>query len=173
MRLLILLEDEKYLSVVESIKLNSLVEHEVSNIDFNITNPILRAEAVLFLGGDQAYQEFKEQYTQLLADKLIFTTAAFADKSRFEVELYIANGVVVCKIPLVSNEISSVIIEVTNNIFEGSLKPLISSEEKYCADLNSLKQLDLALKKVSSDSLEVLPQQIIQQVIDTFTIKNT
>lgn len=173
MNLLILLEDEKYLPIVGQLKLNSLAEVEVSNIDFNITNPIKRAEAILFLGDNQSYQLFKEQYNQLLTDKLIFTTVSYDHKLNFEIEVYIANGVIICQLPAVNPEVRSIIIEVTNNIFEGSLKPLISSAEQYEVDINNIKMLDIALNKVSLNSLDVLPKQIVQQVISTFLIKNT
>lgn len=172
MKLLILLEDEKYLPLVEEIKRNRLIEVEVNNIDFNITNPIKRAEVVLFLGDEQSYQYLKEEYRGLLTEKLIFTTATTDIKSDFEVEAYINCGVIVCNVPRLSEDICAVIIEIAKNIFDGRLKTLISNEQTYKDNINQVIQLETELNNLANRSLEFLPENIIQQIFTNFEIKN-
>lgn len=171
MELLIILEEEKYLPLAEEIETSITITAAITNTDFDLTKAIKRAEAVLFLGDDVVYGEFTAKYGQLLIPKLVFTTSSVQSGLEFESELYITSRVGVCKLPVVSAELQSVIVEVGNKIFEPSLKLLFCQEVEFKPAVTSLKQLTAKTHKLALDHSSELPLAIIQKLFNTITIK--
>lgn len=167
MNLLILMEEEKYLPLVKSIESSELINCQVSNIDFKLDNSIRKAEVVLFLGDEVAYNMFKNDYEHLLATKLIITTAKTTD-APFEVECTIYEGVIVCRVQSGNEELRSIIIEVLAKVFDRTLEQLITDESTYEQNIASVNQFLSQLEQVAVN--QKLPSHIVQQLIMSFKL---
>lgn len=168
MKVLILLEEEKYLPVAKQIKNNCTADVEISNIDFNLTKSIMESQVLILLGGQEPYTYLKTEYAQLLEEKLLFTTFESSQKLNLEINMKIMCGVVICQIPKLSYELSQVISEVCHLIFDDVLKVLEATDDTYSEYIHIITGIIDSLQLLIDNNENKLPTYIIEQVFHQF-----
>lgn len=166
MEALILQEQEKYFELAEQIEASKLIKSTNSNLDFDLTNPIKRAQVVVFLGDEASYQQFLNEYSNLLDTKLIIKTNSSLPKSQLlEVEITIDSGVGICKIEVENQPIVTVIIESLEKIFANSLELLICNSENYQATRAIFEKYKSELASLNQSYDDVLGSDAISAVM--------
>ncbi len=152
MNILILCEEKRYESLATKISCNPNVTCEISNIDFNITNSINRAQVILFLGDEAVYRSLCEQYSSLLVTKLVIT---FADapllNSDFEIIAKLSSGVCVCKVSNINDELDLVVANSLKQIFGNSFKMLTVNGEDFSVIVNEISNIEAKLEALESN----------------------
>ncbi len=172
MNVLILLEDEKYLPLVNGVKSNKQISLEVNNIDFNLSNSVSSAQVIIFLGDDESYRYFKLQYEGLITTKLILRTAtANLNSSDFDLIAHIDNGIGLIALPQLESEIEQVIIQSIQTIFEGQLQLMFVSQEDYLQKLEIINQFKDAINLLADEYRSELTSNIINQLFAFANVK--
>lgn len=168
MRALILLEEEKYLPVANQLKKHSLADIEISNIDFNLTNSLKKAQCVILLGGKQPHLYLIKEYHDIVKDKLFLSTYYCESKLTFEIYIKITNGLVICQIPDMESELVQIISETCHNIFDESLKVLETNVDNYLQVISTIEQIENDLQVIIDDNLDVLPVSVIEHIFHQY-----
>ncbi len=167
MNLLILCEDDRHLKLSEKIAANPKLSAEVSNIDFDLTKSLSRAQTVLFLGDNEEYQQFCKQYLQILKSKLVLT---LADTKQLESDLEITGkinlGVAVFGITPINQEIDFVISQSILKIFEELYKVMVVDESHLSNVEAQINQLGNQLQMLSDKSQ--LPSDVVRKVFHSY-----
>ncbi len=167
MNLLILCEDDRYLKLSEKIVANPKLSAEVSNIDFDLRNSLSRAQTVLFLGGNEEYKQFCEQYLQILKSKLVLTLASIKQlESDLEITGKINLGVAVFGVTPVNQEIDFVISQSILNIFEELYKVMVVDKCQLSNVEEQINQLGNQLQKLCEQSQ--LPSDVVRKVFHSY-----
>lgn len=167
MNLLILCEDDRHLKLSEKIAANPKLTAEVSNIDFDLTKSLSRAQTVLFLGDNEVYQQFCKQYLQILKSKLVLTLAGIKQlESDLEITGKINLGVAVFGITPINQEIDFVISQSILKIFEELYKVMVVDESQLSNVEEQINQLGDQLQMLSDKSQ--LPFDVVRKVFHSY-----
>lgn len=169
MKVLIIVEDERYQQLALALESNIKVEVEVTNTDFNLSKSISNCQAVVFFGDVQMYNQFVVEYQQLLNSKLMIRTNQ-GDQYQLplDIELQIISGVGVCLIPQLGAELTSIIAESLYSIFDEKIKLMICDQQNYQQVLDSINQLNSQLKIISDQYEQQLGLETISKIFENF-----
>ncbi len=167
MNLLILCEDDRHLKLSEKIAANPKLSVEISNIDFDLTKSLSRAQTVLFLGENNEYHQFCKQYLQILKSKLVLT---LADTKQLESDLEVTGkinlGVAMFGITPINQEIDFVISQSILKIFEELYKVMVVDESQLSNVEEQINQLGEHLQMLSKQSQ--LPSDVVRKVFHSY-----
>ncbi len=167
MNLLILCEEPKYENLAKEIATASNFDVEITNIDFNLTNGLKRSQTVLFLGDQESYQLFCNQYKEVLQTKLVLTIASLKLlESDLELFIRINLGVLLVGTKRINDEIDFVISQAVSNIFEKVLKILLIEEEKLDENVSLVEEVGYQLEEIASGSQ--LPRDVVIKMFHSF-----
>lgn len=152
MDVLILLEDNQFENLANSIKSQCIGNVEINNIDFNLEKSLRNCNVVIYFG-KELNQSFFKQYKQILGSKLLITSASdLLDCCYIELKFQCKHNIAVISMPNVEAEVRVVIEQILKSVFSPKYKLLVTESISFNTTLAELKTFEDNLNSLINKS---------------------